>query len=168
MSGFKCTRDVGNVAGSLIKVLKKSLIMCLGNELRMDDGAGLVFCRKLKERNIGITKIIFAYTFPLAYVDKIRDSKVKDLVIVDAIYGCKEPGEILFTKLDPLMIIEPELVSTHNIPLKLVIDYIRSECGDLNIYLLGFQVRNVDFGLELSPELTKAINNLINELRRVK
>ncbi len=168
MNELKCTRNVSNVAKSLIKVLKKSLIMCLGNELRRDDGAGLVFCRKLRESNIGITNMIFAYTFPLAYVDKIRDSKVKDLVIVDAIYGCKEPGEILFTKLDPLMIIEPELVSTHNIPLKLVIDYLRSECGDINIYLLGFQVRNVDFGLELSPELTKAINNLINELRRVK
>ena len=142
------------------KVLKgKVLILCIGNELKGDDGAGPALAKKLEGRIKA--EVINCEEVPESYTGKIKDIKPDTILIIDAVDMKAEPGSISLmdkTKLDDL-----KLYTTHNIPLKVLVDYLHSETK-ADIFLIGIQPESVAFGKGISEKVQKTLNYLKDTL----
>jgi len=96
----------------------------LGNELRGDDAAGLVFIDKLHELpHFTGSFFIKAYTNPENYLHSILETTGKVLVFIDAARFGGKAGEISW--IDPHDI-EQLSISTHAFSLKMVEQYLRN------------------------------------------
>lgn len=137
---------------------KKTLILCLGNELRGDDAFGLRLSDRISDK-VPI-KVIKAATVPENYVDKILKEAPENVLIVDIAEFKGRPGEIKVINSEQL---GNSYFSTHNASIKLTIDYLLS--GGVNeIKCLFIQPGSVSFGEKLSMELKKTLDSLTHYL----
>ena len=138
---------------SLLLLREKLVIICLGNELRGDDASGIFLCRKLEGLGIG-SKIYYAYTSPESVVGLLYEIKPEAILFIDAIDAGLKPGTIIFKRLE-YEEDEEWLLTSHNIPVKMLIKLLRNICR--NIFFLGIQVKDTDFKMELSGDLKVAL-----------
>ncbi|MFX1465260.1 MAG: hydrogenase maturation peptidase HycI [Promethearchaeota archaeon] len=129
------------------------VILAVGNEMRRDDRIGIEIVNEL--RNIALLKeskikIIIAGTTPENFTRPIVSWNPSHLLIVDAVDMGENPGEIELIQMDDISNVT---VSTHKMSLTLLNKYLMSKL-DLEIKLLGIQIKDVSFGNELSSELT--------------
>ena len=90
----------------------------LGNELRGDDLAGLVFIEALKTKTVfNKSKFIIAGKNPENYLQEILDYNPEAVVFIDAADFWGEPGEISLLESDSLANID---FSTHAYSIKLI------------------------------------------------
>lgn len=141
------------------------LIACVGTELRSDDRAGLEVCRRLKELGVGGHAHVIECEFGLeTCVDRIAEERPKRLVVVDAVLTTEggEAGEVVIAKLED--VVEGFLATTHNVPLSMMVKYLRALGCCEEVYVLGIVAKNLDLGEELSPEVMKGVEKLVNIL----
>lgn len=135
------------------------LVACIGSPLRRDDSAGLVLCNKLISR--GFKLLLCEYGLENC-IDEIINTKPRVLLIIDAIYSEKlEPGDIALIDFNQIESKEISFTSTHNIPINIVIEFIKQTTPLDKIYLLGLMVKNIDIGIELSLEVEKSIEKIM-------
>lgn len=136
---------------------RNALIACTGSPLRMDDRAGLVLYSKLAERGYHVVECEYGLENCLI---EIVEQKPEVLLVVDAVYGEKlNPGDIVLVDENSLEdTVFP--VSTHSIPLKQIIDMIKSRAGVKQVFLLGIRAKNLGIGDEISEEVLSSINYL--------
>lgn len=158
-----CTKDVANVAKKIKNLGGDVLFFCIGNELRRDDGVAIFLCNELSKYKAFKDKVLIAYSAPIMYTDLVKNKNVRNLIIVDAINGCKEPGDIVFMKFSNLGE-EISLTYTHDIPLSTIIRHLKEELKNLEVYILGFQVKDTNFGLGLSEPILRSVKALLNKL----
>ena len=143
--------------------------MCIGNELRSDDGIGLVICRELTRsirENIDNVRVIECpYGLELC-TDIVIEFKPDTILIIDAISANLEPGSIVFTcSLDEIS--DYTTISTHTIPINVIINYIKSYVSELKrVCLLGIQVKNTNLGDKISLEVKKSGEIIVSLLLR--
>jgi len=149
----------------LKEILKgKIVIVGVGNLLRGDDGFGPALIEKLKknfeeggDRQFkSIPILIDAGNAPENYTGKIVREKPDTILIIDAIHLGRKTGE--YEVLSKSAIAETGL-STHNISLNMFIEFLENETK-ANIYILGVQPENVNFGQEMSENVKKAVEEL--------
>ncbi len=141
------------------------LIACVGTELRNDDRAGLEVCRKLRGLGIRSQAHMIECGFGLeTCVDRIAEEQPKRLVVVDAVLTTEgsEAGEVIIAKLED--VVEGFLATTHNVPLSMMVKYLRALGCCEEVYVLGIVAKNLDFGEELSPEVRRGIEKLVKVL----
>lgn len=139
------------------------MILGIGNPLKYDDGCGPALIEKLKSRKAENLKaeIIDAGTAPENYTGKIKQIKPDTLVIVDAIDFAEKPGSIKIVELEKIGI---QSLSTHNVPLKTFVDYLKADLPKLEVLIIGIQPKQAGFGEGLSPEVGKAVDELCMSL----
>jgi Ni,Fe-hydrogenase maturation factor len=71
----------------------KTLIVGIGNLLKGDDGAGPIFCQKLRDARVS-AEIIDAGTAPENYIQAIIRKNPESLLVIDAIDFGASPGVI--------------------------------------------------------------------------
>ena len=122
----------------------------LGNELRGDDAAGLLFIEKLKDIP-GFTGSLFitARTNPENYLQKILDSKRNVIVFIDAVRFGGKAGEISW--IDPHDI-EHLSISTHAFSLKMVEQYLQNN-RQFDFKYLGIEPLGTNNGDHLSSQV---------------
>lgn len=133
------------------------MIACVGSPLRSDDQAGLLLYNLLKDKGLPIVECEYGLENCMLEISEYKPEK---LLIIDAVYSEKlEPGDLVL--LDENSIREElPVTSTHNIPLKQVLALLKHVAGVKEIYLLGVQVKSIELGDRVSPEVCESIKKL--------
>ena len=144
----------------------KYLVMCIGNRDGGDDSLGPYIADILKKENLNEIQVIDAGTIPENYTGTVKNYKPENLVLVDAIDMNLEPGEIRIVPKEKIGVMH---ISTHGIPLSVLIDYLEKYVK--NIFLIGIQPRKMSG--EISKSVLDSSNNLVkiiikNEFEKIK
>jgi hydrogenase 3 maturation protease len=118
-----------------IKDTRRLAIVGIGDELIPSDRLGMFAAQEIGEQQIPGVRIFFAGTVPESITGPLRRYQPGHVLFLDAADMGARPGTIA--------IIEPEriqasLISTHVLPLSVVMDYIERETGT-GVTLLGIQ-----------------------------
>lgn len=149
---------------SLISFLNHNpLILGLGTPLKTDDAFGLVACDLLN--SIGIECVKCEYGIE-SCLPEISDKKPKALLIIDAVLGRETPpGSIIVA--DESAIDNGEiLVTTHNVPLKTILELLRKEYGVESVMIAGVTPFSLDYGLELTSGMMKSLEYFIEIFKK--
>ena len=134
------------------------IVVCIGSEFRSDDRVGLYLAEKLKKKGLKVEKVEI---IDLGLLEKIKNTK--KVIIVDAIKGDK-PGRI--HEFNPESFKSSSQLSTHFFNLFDILSLGKllygSNFPDVKIY--GIEVKNLEFGRNISEEVKKAADKLIKLL----
>jgi hydrogenase 3 maturation protease len=128
------------------------VILGVGNELRGDDGVGVYIANKLKRKNV-----INAGVAPENFIGKIKKMKPERIVIFDALDFGGRSGEVRVTDARKA---EGLKISTHSLPLSFFCELFEKT----EIYLVGIQPKNNEFGSEMSGEVKRSAEGVIRGL----
>jgi hydrogenase 3 maturation protease len=147
-----------------VKGARRVVIVGVGNPMKADDGLGamcaeLLFHELLKNPHDNI-KVIVGGEVPENYTGKIRALKPTHVIIIDAALAKQKPGTILL--MDDKRI-KNESVSTHQVPLSLLVQYLRESVG-AEVVLIGVEPKSLEWGKPISPPVKKAITALAKAL----
>lgn len=177
----------------LQKIENAEKIVFLGTgEVKMtDDGVGpYIICELLEKSN---EKILFinAGIDPMARMDEIIDFKPSHLVIIDTCTLNKEPGTVSILERQHMTDLVP--ISTHTVPIHVIIDLLMDELPDLEVFMLGIVPESLEgiydlnqykeneltieevnankdlpfFSIELTDTIEKTANNLISIIKKL-
>jgi hydrogenase 3 maturation protease len=147
----------------------KKAILCVGNELRGDDGVAIALGR-LVEQHLPQWRVFFGYDTPENEFAALREFKPDVIVVADAMSGFKE-NQIEFLDLSDE---RTYVYSTHNIPTPILLSYLRNICTKtifLGICVLLENVLHFTEGLsdsaktsaQASLEKVKELDAILNE-----
>ncbi|AFH43281.1 hydrogenase maturation protease [Fervidicoccus fontis Kam940] len=132
---------------------KKALIICLGNELREDDGVGPYICDKLNCKNTVSVDV------PENLNNKAFSFQPDVIVIIDSVDFGASPGSILITE----GISDKTSISIHKLPIRLIFDAVGLKAE--KIFLIGIQPKSLNFGEQLSEEVKNSADFLIEQIK---
>ncbi|WP_456471774.1 coenzyme F420-reducing hydrogenase, FrhD protein [Methanocaldococcus sp.] len=140
---------------------KEILILGCGNFLFGDDGFGYFVLEELKKRINDKVKdrvaILDAGAGASSILDLVEDSKVKKIIVVDAIDFNLKPGEIVVLKPEDLP--DDSLgLDAHGIPLT---NKIKALSKKFNIKIVGCQIKYMDVYIGLSKEVEEAVDKAV-------
>ena len=129
-----------------LKGAERIAVLGVGSELRGDDAAGLLIAEQLKCLSEGIKgralKVLIGGTAPENLTSEIKRFKPDCLIIIDSAEMGKPAGQI--------NLLEPGQIggisfSTHSLPLKVMVDYLKTEI-EARVVVIGIQPKNLAFG----------------------
>ena len=130
------------------------VIVELGNELRGDDGAGILFGNLLSEQTS--LNIVNGGDAPENYTGIIVEKSPDMILIVDAMDFGGKPGDIKLVAGENL---EKDSTSTHG-SLRLFVDYLEKMTG-AHIIVLGFQPASTGLGEGISSEVSESVKKIV-------
>lgn len=133
----------------------KVVILGIGNTLRSDDGVGSILTNRIKG-NVPF-EVIDAAESPENYLEKIIKIKPDTVVIVDAVDFGGKPGEFRILEIEEVK--TNNLFFTHNASIELSINYLQTNLK-VDIIILIIQPNSIALGDKLSPEISKALDEL--------
>jgi hydrogenase 3 maturation protease len=148
---------------ALLKSSKNYTLICIGNELRGDDQVGIYLGDKLKRSGLR-DKVIIAYSSPENYIDDVLKRNPDLVFFLDAVQASQKPGTIIVQELksgESLGI----SVSTHSIPIDLVVAVMRSTAPKMRFFIVGVQIEQVELGKKMSRVVTEAAKVLIEAFK---
>ena len=144
-----------------LKSGQRMAIMCIGNSLCKDDGAGMFIAEKIRPAAEKAGLFVFACaSAPENFTGAVRSCAPEAVLIIDAAHMGKKPGTIEY--------IEPEDIggtafSTHMLPLKFLIDYMKAEFA-CDIHIIGIEPEDCSPGVGMGEKMKAAADRLSNEL----
>jgi len=136
---------------------KKILCAGIGNQLRRDDGVGVYITRNLVHSE---------YICPLCvevsienYIGRINQTYADYLLLIDSMDFNERPG---YWNLLPIEKVQGITTNTHNVSLDKV-----SELFNKQTYILGIQPGNLNFGEEMTDEVKRSADNIINQIQNI-
>jgi len=139
----------------------KYAIMCIGNREGGDDSVGPYIADKLKKIHLKNFLIIDCETVPENYTSIVKNHKPENLFIIDAVEMGLTPGETRIISKDKIGIMH---ISTHNIPLSVLIKYLEPYAS--NIVLIGIQPKKLSG--KITEPVKKSANKLVKILRNAE
>ncbi len=133
---------------------KLTLFVGVGNILRSDDGAGVYISGNIMER-----KKIRTLTVEVSienYISKINAYKAGRIIIIDCVHLNKPPGSWQLIRANKLSDLT---ANTHNISLKKITEFFTAD-----VFILGIQPENLNFGETLSPAVKKSADEIIRTI----
>jgi hydrogenase maturation protease len=138
-----------------------TLIIGCGNQYRRDDAVGLIVARRLKERAPEHVRVLEETSDGAALIESWKDADT--VILIDAVHSGAEPGT--FHRLDahtqPIPT-ESFHCSTHAFSIAEAIELARA-LGQLppRLVVYGVEGKTFEAGLELSPEVEKAVQRVV-------
>ncbi len=129
------------------------VLLCVGNSMMGDDGAGPLLAELCAANPPGNWVVIDGGSAPENDVVAIRELHPDRLLIVDATDMGLNPGEIRL--IDPDDIAEMFMMTTHNMPLNYLVDQIKDDVGE--VLFLGIQPDIVGFYYPMTPPVKEAV-----------
>ncbi|MCX5687983.1 MAG: hydrogenase 3 maturation endopeptidase HyCI [Candidatus Omnitrophica bacterium] len=140
---------------TLKSILKGKVVMlCIGNIERGDDGLGPHLAMMIKDkvsfevRDAGAT--------PENWTGVVTRLKPDTIIMVDAICFEGKPGDVRIFAGEEL---GSGKISTHDVSLKLLIEYLK-EATKANIYMLGIKPVSNEFGRGISLPIKTSLDKL--------
>jgi len=152
--------DLAEACRYVKNLLERSYtIVCVGTYLRSDDRAALDLCEKLGAAGLPVISCEYGLE---NCVHEIAEKKARKIAIVDAAYTSEFAKGLLVISIEELENIDVPLatLSTHAIPMQTTLGFLSSLLGRVDVEILGIPVKNLDIGLELSPEVRDVVEAL--------
>ncbi len=130
-------------------------LVCVGNELSGDDGAGPAVAQALAG-NVPWT-IYDVQTVPESFLMKIAAAKPDTVILIDALHFDAEPGAVELLETERLTGQGP---STHG-PAPLAFLDVLKMVHDCRQVVLGIQPAQVGFGKPMSPPVKDAVQRVV-------
>jgi hydrogenase 3 maturation protease len=136
----------------------------VGNEELGDDGAALIAAadlkKKLGKRRQSRISVILGKETPESCSGRIRRFEPDLVLILDAARAGKKPGSVFLADKKKIAV---EEITTHRIPLSLLVDYLEQSIG-CKVLILGIEPQSCERGAPLSAPVRKAATLLASEL----
>lgn len=128
--------DLFSLLLNRLKGVKSIVIMGIGEEKLSDDGVGPYIISELLSYSDN-EKVLFinAGTDPMARIDDVVNFKPRCLILIDTCTVKKPPGTIIILERESIKEYVP--ISTHTVPVHIVIDLILEKLPDLNVFMIG-------------------------------
>jgi hydrogenase 3 maturation protease len=139
----------------------KVVLLAIGSELRGDDAAGILVFDALAKLKIPRLHALNGATAPENLTGEVKRQNPSHLLIVDAAQLGAPPGTV---RLVPVEDIGGYSFSTHALPLKVLVDFLRQDISS-QVFVVAIQPKDVAFGAPVSPEV-KAAASLVAEAIR--
>ena len=139
---------------------KNYMLMGLGNICRGDDGIGSFIAQNFQSDD---WLVLDCGTTPENFTSLVKKTQPEYLVIVDAAQMNLKPGEF---RVIPSEKIDKFYLTTHNIPLSLLISYLDKWVG--KTILIGIQPERMEDFQRISKRLQDSARKLIEILREKK
>ncbi len=138
-------------------------VVGIGNVLLRDEGIGCHVARALEKVSLPDVEVIDGGTCP-DVLQAVEDAD--KLVIVDAVKGGGMPGQIYRFRPEDITMDQKRVVSVHDMS---IVDSLKlmqrwHNIGDTVI--IGIEPRELNWGLELSPELEEKMPQIIDTILR--
>ena len=144
------------IARRLAELMHPStVIVGVGNELRGDDGAGVVVADRLAGRVPWL--VLDAGMAPENFLGKLLDGRPESVVLIDAAAVGAPPGTVLLLGREDLTEASP---GTHGPSLLPVLEWL-DEAGVAPCAVLGIQPQRGDFGRGLSQAVGAAVERIV-------
>jgi hydrogenase 3 maturation protease len=158
--------ELGGLSDEL-RAAQRVVVLGAGNVGRGDDGAGgraaAALKKKLGQKGRSRFKVLLGHETPESLTGKIRRFRPDLVLILDAAVSGKKPGSVfLIRKKDMAM----EDISTHKMPLPLLVDYLEKSVN-CRVLVLGIEPRSCQEGAPLSATVRKAVEALALKLAAV-
>jgi hydrogenase 3 maturation protease len=139
------------------------VVLCAGNDLRSDDGAGPLVAETLRERFPG--RVFDGGQAPESFLGPVRRARPQVIALVDAADFGGVPGEVrVFSAAaagsSPGV---APILGTHAPPLPVLMELIAGDTGAL-VCLVAIQARSTAMGDAMTPEVAAAAQTLASEL----
>jgi hydrogenase 3 maturation protease len=147
------SQDYSDLAKRLaiwLRGAKKTVIMGIGNPVRRDDFVGIAVVKHLEKTVLPDVCLIETGEIPESYLGVVEKAHPSHILMVDAADMGEQPGK---SRLVSPKEIEGLSLSTHNLPLSVVSEYMRKRTR-AKIALLAIQPKILDFGEGLGEELS--------------
>lgn len=137
--------------------VRQLAVLGIGNELYLDDGAGVVLARELSRLKLSPERLqaFEAGPVPENFTGALRKMKPSHVLMADAANLGLAPGAIRVV--DPAEITGAGF-STHTLPLKILASYI--ERVGSRVVIIGIQPKTIFLGDGLSPEVADAVSRV--------
>jgi hydrogenase 3 maturation protease len=141
---------------------RRVAVLGVGNDLRTDDGLGpfIIAGLRIAHPDLMIENV---GSVPEAFARPLADFGAERVILIDAADMGKPAAHVdLITKER----IGSVTISTHSMPLSLLMMYLEQETGGKTV-LLGVQPKSIAFGEGLTPDIHEVGQKIISILRRV-
>ncbi|NWF95410.1 MAG: hydrogenase maturation peptidase HycI [Candidatus Thorarchaeota archaeon] len=157
-----CPDSIEATLSAFLDEATRVAVLGIGNDLRTDDGVGLFIVEHLGIDNpCALVKNVGSV--PEAFTSSLTDFGAERVILVDAADMRKHPGHVELITRER---IGGMAISTHGMPLSLLMMYLEQETGAKTV-LLGIQPQSIAFGEGLTPPVQVAAENLIKLLERI-
>ncbi|MHA1092785.1 hydrogenase maturation peptidase HycI [Enterobacter ludwigii] len=136
------------------------VLLCVGNSMMGDDGAGPLLAQMCAAHPQGEWVVIDGGSAPENDVVAIRELHPDRLLIVDATDMGLNPGETRLIDHDDIA--EMFMMTTHNMPLNYLVDQIKDDVGE--VLFLGIQPDIVGFYYPMTPPVKEAVEEVYSRL----
>jgi hydrogenase maturation protease len=116
--------------------VKNLVFMGIGEEKLSDDGLGPYIISELLEYSNEKVLFINAGTDPMARVDDVINFNPSILILIDTCTLNKPPGTVAILERENIQEYVP--ISSHTIPIHVVIDLIVEKLPSLKVFMIGF------------------------------
>ncbi len=141
----------------------KTLFLCVGSELREDDGAGMYIAERISAIRKAEVCVIAGGTAPENFTGLIRRFAPKSIVVIDAAHMGLYAGEYMQLMPDD---ISGDSFSTHMLPLPIMLHYLEADCDCTTCYI-GIQPEKTGYGLGLSESVRAGADRLSEIIIRI-
>ena len=136
-------------------------VLGIGNVLLKDEGIGCHVVHALEGVSLPDVKIIDGGTCP-DVVQFLEDAD--KLVIVDAVKGGGTPGQIYRFHLEDITLEQKPFLSLHDVGLVDSLMFMQLWRNIGEAVIIGVEPREINWGLELSPELQEKMPQIIDAI----
>jgi hydrogenase 3 maturation protease len=141
------------------------LVMCIGNRDGGDDAIGSYIADKLTQEESDLV-VLDCGIVPENFTSVVKRNNPKNLIIIDAVEMGLSSGEIRIVPKEKIGVMH---ISTHGIPISVLINYIESYVE--SIILIGIQPENMSG--RISEEVQKSGEKLVtiiknNNMKQIK
>ncbi len=137
----------------------RTLVICIGNPMRSDDGLGFRVWEELRAR--GVDALLSGPDLPLQIADFDR------VILIDAVDFGAEPGSVLEGRVEDLDVVEMRS-STHGLSPLSFLKIVREAMGrPEEAILIGVQPKSLGEGEGLSEEVERAVSEVIDRVMRL-
>lgn len=136
------------------------VLLCVGNSMVGDDGAGPLLAERCAVALKGNWVMIDGGSAPENDIVAIRELRPTRLLIIDATDMGLNPGEVRV--IDPDDIVEVFMMITHNMPLDYLIDQLKENIGE--VIFLGTQPDIVGFYYPVTRPIKDAVETVYQRL----
>jgi len=139
----------------------KNVVMCIGNRYGGDDAVGPYVADRLKQENLNEFLVLDCGTVPENFTSSVKKYNPTNLIIVDATDMGLVLGEIRRVSKNMIGTMH---VSTHNIPLSILVSYLEPYVK--NVFIIGIQPKNMDGSI--SEAVKKSGDKLVELIKNMK
>jgi hydrogenase 3 maturation protease len=141
----------------------RTVVCGIGNRMRGDDAAGPMVIDELKKTPTGDVLLIDCGHSPEGFIKRILDFRPERLILVDTVDLKEKPGT--FRRIGTGSI-KKQALSTHKLPLTLMVNYLRSKT-DFELVFLGVQPRHTGFDKPVSSECKRAVKDVSKAIKEM-